>query len=322
MKYKLFGKNTGLVVSELILGAASLGSRRGYGADRDDIQSILKAYADAGGNFIDVADQYQLGESEEIVGAFIQPQRENFIICSKYTRSSEEQPLPANTGNHRKAMRQAIEGSLRRLKTDYIDIYMPHYDDGLTPLEEIARGLEDLIRSGKVLYCGLANFPAWKAAAIASFVPLSAMQIEYNLVQRTAERELFAMASYFGLGNMLYSPLAGGLLTGKYRKGISGRLRRSSSVTYEEDARTAAILDILEEIALETGFACGQVALAWTLTRGGFPVIGARMSAHLHDGLKALNIHLNTDQIERINAVSDISMGYPHDLLKTVQTKY
>jgi aryl-alcohol dehydrogenase-like predicted oxidoreductase len=223
MKNKLFGTHTGLPASELILGAASLGTRRGYGAVAEDIPKILTAYADAGGNFIDVADQYQLGEAEEVVGKFIKPQRGNFIICTKYTRSSEITSSPVNLGNHRKAMRQAVEASLKRLNTDYIDIYMPHYDDGLTPPEEIARGLEDLVASGKVLYTGLANFPAWKAASIASSIPLAALQIEYNLAQRTADRELFGMAEHFGLGTMLYSPLAGGLLTGKYRNGAQGQ---------------------------------------------------------------------------------------------------
>src|SRR6187402_3408613 len=125
MKNKLFGKHTGLPVSEIVLGAATLGERRGYGAIAAEIPEILTAYADAGGNFIDVADQYQLGEAEEIVGRFIAQQRHNFIICTKYTRSSEQSASPAHSGNHRKAMRQAVEASLKRLQTDYIDIYMP-----------------------------------------------------------------------------------------------------------------------------------------------------------------------------------------------------
>ncbi|MES2062489.1 MAG: aldo/keto reductase [Bacteroidota bacterium] len=322
MKNKLFGTISGLPASELILGAASLGSRRGYGAVADDIPKIWAAYADAGGNFIDVADQYQLGEAEEVVGEFIKPNRDNFIICTKYTRSSEITPSPANSGNHRKAMRQAVEASLKRLNTDYIDIYMPHYDDGLTPLAEIARGLEDLVAAGKVLYTGLANFPAWKTAAIASSIPLAALQIEYNLVQRTGDRELFGMAEHFGLGTMLYSPLAGGLLTGKYRRGASGRLTLSKTDSYHEDSRTKAILDELEIIAAETEATPGQVALAWALTKNAFPIIGARTLSHLNDGLKALEVGLSADQTARLSNISAVTMGYPHDLLKTVQTTY
>lgn len=322
MNYKLFGTHTGLPVSELGLGAASFGSRRGYGADSEDIQKILVTYADAGGNFIDVADQYQLGEAEEIVGRFIASQRHNFIVCTKYTRSSERDPMPGNLGNHRKAMRQSVEASLKRLKTDYIDLYMPHYDDGQTPIDEIARGLEDLVKCGKVLYTGLANFPAWKAAAIASTIPLSALQIEYNLAQRTADRELMPMAQYFGLGTMLYSPLAGGLLTGKYRQGATGRLTRSTSEGYEENTSTKAILDELASIAAEVDATPGQVALGWTLTKNCVPIIGARTLAHITESINALTIQLTPDHIARLDAVSAASMGYPHDLLKTVQKVY
>jgi aryl-alcohol dehydrogenase-like predicted oxidoreductase len=322
MKYKLFGTHTGLPVSELVLGAASLGERRGYGAAANEIPKILAGFADAGGNFIDVADQYQLGEAEEIVGKFIKAQRHNFVICTKYTRSSEKDPAPANLGNHRKAMRQAVEASLKRLNTDFIDIYMPHYDDGVTPVEEIARGLEDLIQAGKVLYAGLANFPAWKAAAIASEMPLAALQMEYNLVQRNADRDLFPMANHFGLGTMLYSPLAGGLLTAKYRKGSMGRLKLSDNDGYQEDAAVKSIIDELELIAAEVERTPGQVALAWTLTKNAFSIVGARKLEHLQESFKALEIDLNLDQLARLENVSTITMGYPNDLLKTVQKSY
>ena len=322
MKNKIFGKRTGLPASELILGAASLGVRRGYGASAEDIPKILGAYSDAGGNFFDMADQYQWGDAEEMVGKFIAPQRQNFILCSKYTRSSEQDPSPVNSGNHRKAMRQAVEASLNRLKTDYIDIYMPHYDDGLTPLEEIARGLEDLVKSGKVIYTGLANFPAWKVAVIAGNIPLAALQMEYNLAQRTADRELMGMADYFGLGAMLYSPLAGGLLTGKYRKGAAGRLTLSAANAYREDSVTKKIIDELELVAAELDVTAGQVAMGWILTKNAFPIIGARTPAHLTDALRALDITLSPDQVTRLDRVSAVTMGYPHDLLKTVQKSY
>lgn len=322
MKYKLFGTQTGLPASELILGAANFGQRRGYGAAADEIPKILTAYADAGGNFIDVADQYQLGEAEEIVGDFIKSQRHNFILCTKYTRSNETNPSPANLGNHRKTMRQSVDASLKRLNTDYIDIYMPHYDDGVTPFEEIIRGLEDLVKTGKVLYTGLANFPAWKVSAIASAIPLAALQIEYNLAQRTADRELTAMAEHFGLGTMLYSPLAGGLLTGKYRQGAAGRLTLSATDGYHENEATKAIIDQLELIATEVSATPGQVALAWTLTKNAFSIVGARTLAQLQDSFRSLEIKLSAGQMARLEGVSAIAMGYPHDLLKTVQKTY
>ncbi|WP_419211345.1 aldo/keto reductase [Maribacter sp. X9] len=217
MNYKLFGANTGLYASEVVLGAANFGTRKGYGATPEESKKILSAYQEAGGNIIDISDLYQLGEAEEIVGGFLENQRNNFIICSKYTKSSEVNPAISNYGNHRKSMKQAVESSLKRLKTDYIDIYMPHFDDGVTPMDEIIRGLEDLVKEGKVLYTGLTNYPAWKVASIASLTNLTALQIEYNLVQRTADRELIPMAEEFGLATMMYSPLAGGVLTAKYR---------------------------------------------------------------------------------------------------------
>jgi aryl-alcohol dehydrogenase-like predicted oxidoreductase len=322
MKYKLFGTQTGLPASELILGAANFGARRGYGADADEIPKILGSFTDAGGNFIDVADQYQLGEAEESVGKFVKPNRHNYILCTKYSRSSEHAPSPVIFGNHRKAMREAVEGSLKRLQTDYIDLYMPHFDDGLTPIDEIARGLEDLVRDGKVLYTGLANFPAWKVAGIASQIKLDAIQIEYNMVQRTAERELLPMAAYYGLGAMFYSPLAGGLLTGKYRNGSSGRLTQNAVEDYQEDAHTTGILNELEVIATELNTNPGQIALAWVLTKNAFTITGARTAKQLEDSIAALSVHLGRDHMARLETVSAISLGYPHELLKTVQRSY
>jgi aryl-alcohol dehydrogenase-like predicted oxidoreductase len=319
MKYKLFGTKTGLYASEIILGAASFGTRSGYGANPENANEILSAYKDAGGNFIDTSDAYQLGESEEIIGKFIEHQRNNFIICTKYTRSSEANPAKSNFGNHRKAMRQSVEASLRRLKTDYIDIYMPHYDDGITPLDEIARGLEDLVNSGKVLYTGLTNFPAWKASAIASSIKLSAIQIEYNLLQRTADREFLLMAEHFGLGTMMYSPLAGGKLTGKYRLGETGRINRKSTEDYQENETAEKIIDELFVIAEELEVTPGQVAFAWVLSKGGFPLAGARTIHHFNDALKATTIELTDDQIQKLDRLSTISLGYPHDLLSNVR---
>lgn len=321
MKYQLFGTQSGLPVSQLIMGGAMLGNRSGYGSTHLDATAMLSAYANAGGNFIDIADLYQQGEAEEIVGKFISQKRHNFVLCTKYTRSSMKEPAVANFGNHRKSMRQAIEGSLQRLGTDFIDIYMPHYDDGITPLEEIARGLEDLIRSGKILYAGLANFPAWKAAIIAKEIRLTALQYEYNLTQRASERELFPMAEHFGLGVMSYSPLAGGLLTGKYRKGSSGRLSASIGGNDGSD-RTDVIIDTLEEIALETDSNLSQVALAWVLNKNVFPIIGARTLEQLLPALESVYLNLSDEHLSKLEDADKIALEYPHELLQRVQTKY
>ncbi|PQA55148.1 aldo/keto reductase [Siphonobacter curvatus] len=322
MNYKLFGTQTGLPASELILGGSQLGDRSGYGTAPEEALRILSVYADAGGNFIDVSDRYQFGQAEEIIGAFTESNRQDFIFCTKYTLSSQPTASVAHTGNHRKAMRQAIEGSLKRLKTDYIDLYIPHFDDGITPLEEIARGLEDLVKAGKVLYTGVANFPAWKAASLATSIPLAAIQFEYNLLERTAERELTPMADYFGLGKMAYSPLAGGVLTGKYRQGSTGRVTRLNTDGYQEDERTQAILDELKQMTSEMDATLGQLALAWVRSKGVFPIIGARSRDHLETSLKGIHISLSESQVARLDVVSAQSKGYPHDLLAKVQTKY
>jgi aryl-alcohol dehydrogenase-like predicted oxidoreductase len=319
MKYKLFGSKTGLYASEIALGTANFGTRKGYGTSVEESKKILAAYSAAGGNLIDVSDLYQFGEAEEIVGEFLEKQRQNFIICTKYTKSSEVNPAISNVGNHRKSMKQAIEGSLMRLKTDYIDIYMPHFDDGVTPFEEVARGLEDLVKDGKVLYTGLTNFPAWKVASIAGLVNLNALQIEYNLLQRTAERELIPMAKELGLGTMIYSPLAGGVLTGKYRSGKSGRITRGASLDYHEDDKTQKIIDGLFDIANDLDATPGQISLAWVLSKNSFPLIGARKFSHLEDSLRASTIQLSDEHIIKLNKLSEISLGYPHDLLVSVR---
>jgi len=322
MKQKLFGTQTGLPSSELVMGGSQLGDRRGYGTASQEALQILSAYADAGGNFFDLSDLYQYGEAEETIGKFTEHHRQDFIFCTKYTAGSQPNASAANTGNHRKAVRQAIEGSLKRLKTDYIDIYIPHFDDGVTPLDETVRGLEDLVKAGKVLYTGLANFPAWKAASIAASIPLTAIQFEYNLARRTAEREIKPMAEHFGLGMMCYSPLAGGLLTGKYREGLSGRLTLLSSEGSREDEQTRRIIDELLQMAKDLNATAGQIALAWVMRKGVFPIIGARTVSHLETSLKAADVNLSDSEMLRLDEISAISMGYPHELLTTVQKKY
>jgi len=320
MRYKLFGSGTGLYVSELVLGAAMFGTASGYGADKDEVQKILQSYTEAGGNFIDTANQYQLGESERLIGEFIAPNRNDFVISSKYSRSSSANPSMGKLGNHRKAMVQAVEESLKRLKTDHIDIYFAHLDDFVTPVGEIVRGFEDLVQSGKIIYGGLANFPAWKVATAATIANvrgstlLSAVQVEYNLLQRAADRELLPMAEGFGLGTMLYSPLAGGLLTGKYRKGESGRITLMGNTQQKNAERNDAVIDVLIAVAEETGTGPGQVAIAWAGTKGGFPIIGPRNHTHLEDNLLAASIELSQDQVMRLDEVSAVSLDYPHEL--------
>ena len=328
MKNKLFGRHTGLAASELVLGTGVLGNRNGYGASKEDAKAIFQLFTASGGNFIDTSDAYQSGEAEELIGAFTAGRRTDFIICSKYTRTSQANPSIAGKGNHRKAMIQAVEASLKRLQTDYVDIYMPHYDDGKTPFEEVLRGLEDLVQSGKIIYPGLSNFPAWKAATMAGMAkafnatPLTAVQFEYSLLQRTPDREFWPVINYFGLGAMVYSPLAGGQLTGKYRKGETGRMNLKGDNGLQENDISKAIIDYLQEIATEMNAAAGHVALAWVLAKGSFAIIGPRTAAQMEDNLKAAELRLEDRHIIKLDELSAILLGYPHELLASVQQAY
>ncbi|MEX8548797.1 MAG: aldo/keto reductase [Mucilaginibacter sp.] len=319
MKYKLFG-TTGLYASEMVLGAAMFGTGSDYGSNPEEARAIFEHYAEAGGNFIDTSDQYKLGESERLIGKFIAANRNDFVISSKYTRTSRSNPPSGAIGNNRKIMVQSVEESLKRLKTDHIDIYMAHFDDGVTPVEEIVRGLDDLAKAGKINYGGLANFSAWKTATasntanIRGLVPMAALQIEYNLLQRTAERELLPMAKHFGMGLMTYSPLAGGILTGKYRKGETGRINLMGGLEKTKAAKTEAVMDVLISVADEIGANPGQVAIAWVNAKGGFTIIGPRTSAQLEDNLGAINIQLNQEHLNKLDEVSAISLDYPHEI--------
>lgn len=229
MRYKIFGEKTGLKVSELALGTGMFGTGWGYGAQPDEVQQMLERYMDAGGNFIDTSESYQFGESEELIGKFIAKDRDSVVLATKYSLGSSASHSLTRVGNSRKSMVQAVEASLKRLGTDRIDLYFAHMEDRVTPVEEIVRGFDDLVRAGKIIYGGLSNFPAWRTATAATLAdlrgwsPVSAIQVEYSLLERTTESEVLPMAEGLGIGVMGWSPMAGGLLTGKYRNGETGR---------------------------------------------------------------------------------------------------
>jgi aryl-alcohol dehydrogenase-like predicted oxidoreductase len=323
----MFGRQTGLRVSELALGAGNFGTRWGHGAERAEAQQVFDAYVNAGGNFIDTADNYQFGESEEFVGDFIAADRDYFVVATKYTLGTMPTGGISRTGNSRKNMVRSVEGSLQRLKTDYIDLYWAHFADGMTPMEEIARAFDDLVRSGKILYAGLSNFPAWRVARadllaeLRGWAPIVGIQIEYSLAQRTADRELLPMAEALGLGAALWSPLGGGFLTGKYRAGDEGRLKTGLSVLVhtETTSRETAILDTVLAVAGETGASPTEVAIAWLLHRAAtsttslIPILGSRTREQLDATLGALDVMLSPGQIARLDAVSAIPLGTPHE---------
>jgi len=322
MRYKLFGRGTGLRVSELALGCATFGTRWGYGTEPAEARRVFDTYVEAGGNFIDTADTYQMGQSEELLGEFITHCRDALVLATKFTLGRDPAADPLAVGNNRKCMVRSVEGSLRRLKTDRIDLLWVHMPDGVTCLEELMRGLDTLVRTGKVLYLGLSNFPAWRvsrAATIAElrgWTPLIGLQVEYSLVERTADRELLPMAKALGLGTVGWSPLGGGLLTGKYRRGQEGRATSfARTIHAESDPIKIATVDALLAVAEESGVDPAVVSLAWMGARGVIPIVGARTVDQLRGNLLSAGFELSAQHSARLAAASAVSLGFPHDML-------
>lgn len=318
MKYSTFG-STGLRLSQVALGTGNFGTGWGYGADAEAATAVFNAYAEAGGNFIDTADVYQFGQSEELLGQLLQGRRENFVVATKFSSGAAPNADRLVTGNSRKAMVASVEASLKRLKTDRIDIYWVHHPDGVTPTEELIRGLDDLARAGKILYAGLSNFSAWRLARAVTMaeltraVPIAAAQFEHSLVHREPETELFPASHALGLGIVTWSPLGGGMLTGKYRQGEKGRAEGFGGRVFqaEDSPQRTQILDTVIAIAGELGVQAGQVALAWAGTHGAVPILGPRSVGQLADNLAALSVELSADQLARLDAVSSLGPATP-----------
>jgi aryl-alcohol dehydrogenase-like predicted oxidoreductase len=280
---------------------------------------MFEGYIEAGGNFFDTADTYQRGESESLLGEFSVGRREDLVIATKFSQGSGESGSVSRTGNSRKNMVRSLEDSLRRLKTDYVDIYWAHLSDETTSVDEIMRGFDDLTRAGKILYPGLSNFPAWRAARAATLasirgsVPLAGVQLEYSLVERTPEHDVLPMARAFGLGAVAWSPLGGGLLTGKYRRGETGRRDTWKNLIHEEKSeKISSILDALDAVGEETNSNPGRVALSWIAHKGVIPIIGPRTREQLDDNLAAASLHLSDEQVRRLDEASAVRAGFPH----------
>lgn len=332
MRYQVFGRRTGLRVSELALGTGMFGTGWGHGAERDEARRIFDGYLEAGGNFIDTADMYQFGQSESLLGDFIAGNRDELVLATKYSGGAASTPTLATTGDSRKNMAYSVDQSLKRLKTDHIDLLWVHHSDNVTPMEEIVRGLDDLVRYGKILYAGISNFPAWRIsraamlAELRGWAPLVAVQVEYSLIERTPDRELLPMAEALGLAMALWSPLGGGLLSGKYRSGEQGRLQALGSespiVHSEKTARETAILDAVLGVAEETGTSAAHIAIAWVLQKARrsattmIPIIGPRTREQLDGNLRALAVTLSSDQFCCLEKVSEVSLGVPHEINK------
>ncbi|MGW6755861.1 aldo/keto reductase [Streptomyces sp. NPDC055006] len=328
MRYTTFGHRTGLRVSEYALGTANFGTGWGAGAEPDEARRIFDRFAEAGGTFLDTADTYQFGESEELTGKLVSTDRDHFVLATKFTLGAAPQPSISRTGNSRKNMVASVEASLKRLGTDYIDLLWVHFPDQLTPMEEILRGLDDLVSSGKIHHTALSNFPAWRVsravtlADLKNWAPVVGIQNEYSLVERSADRELLPMAESLGLGAALWSPLGGGLLTGKYRRSTEGRLTDLGAVIHTESTdQKTAIIDAVLAIAEETGVTPAQVAVAWVRERAArsatslVPIIGPRNLTQLDSYLGALDVQLTPQQFARLTDVSAVPLGAPHEVI-------
>lgn len=369
MKYFLLGKS-GLRVSEICLGTMTFGKEWGWGASKEESRKIFDAYVDAGGNFIDTANIYTDGTSEKYVSDFVSYDRDRFVIATKYT-SNTRAGDPNAGGNHRKNMVQSLEASLKRLNTDYIDLYWVHAWDQTTPIEEMMRALDDMVKSGKILYIGISDAPAWVVsqantlANLKGWTEFASIQIEYSLIERTSERELLPMANVLDIGITAWSPLGSGVLTGKYNKSsnkeyknntVNKDYKQTESTTNDTNTSTSSSslsasnpqnssrlnvanfselsntllkernLRIAEEvvnIAGEIKRTPSQVALNWIrhskkiLRNKIIPIIGAKNLVQINDNLACMEFVLSDDDLQRLNEVSKIELGFPHNFLST-----
>ncbi len=319
MKYRLLG-NSGLRVSELALGAMTFGTK-GWGVEKDESRRVYDGFREAGGNFIDTANLYSGGRSESFLGEFIASDRERLVIATKYTGATRSRDVNAS-GNNRKNMMDAVHASLKRLGTDYIDLYWVHARDFTTPIEEVMRGLDDLVRQGKILYAGISDTPAWEVsranmlATLRGWTPFVGLQIRYSLLDRAVERELLPMARALDLAVTPWDTLGSGILTGKYNRDASteGRAMLRGRVGDRELGIAAEVIQVAEKI----GRSPAQVALNWVRQQRGVivPLVGAKTRAQLDDNLGCLDFELDPEDVARLDAVSRIELGFPHDFLE------
>jgi aryl-alcohol dehydrogenase-like predicted oxidoreductase len=303
----------------------TFGQERGWGAPKDESRKVYDAFREAGGNFIDTANIYTDGTSESFLGEFLEGHRDSVVLATKYSNAAPGND-PNAAGNHRKSMMQAVEASLKRLRTDYIDLYWVHIWDAITPVEEVMRGLDDLVRQGKVLYVGISDVPAWWIAQANTLADLRGwsrfigLQIPYNLIERTVERELIPMAKALDIAVTAWSPLSNGVLTGKYHGHGGSELGRMNSETMKtfmpEQQRATRVVAAVKIVSEQTGRSMAQVALAW-LRYGPVPVIpiiGARKLTQLQDNLASFDLELSAEHLKSLEEASRVELGFPQDL--------
>ena len=323
MRYQILGES-GLRVSNLCLGTMTFGDPDGWGTGARDSEQLMDRFFDVGGNFIDTANKYTSGESERVIGRALAGRRQRAVLATKYSLSTD--PADPNAGgNHRKSLTHAVEASLKRLRTDHIDLLWIHAWDGLSPLRGVMRALDDLVRSGKVGAIGASDTPAWvvsRANAMAEgqgWTPFSAIQVQYSLIERTVERELLPMARQLGLGVTAWSPLGGGLLTGKY-SGLEPEQdvpdsKRAAVNGWRRTPRNLRIAAAVDQAAAQLGCPSAQVAVAWLRAQGAMPIVGARTLNQLNDHIAAMTLELPEDVLRALDEVSAVEMGFPHDFL-------
>lgn len=323
--YRLLGRS-GLRVSPLCLGTMTFGET--WGADEVESRRMFDAYVDRGGNFVDTAGYYAQGRSEALTGKFAKEKRDRLVLSTKYSLAVEPGD-PNGAGNGRRNMVRAVEDSLRRLDTDRIDLLFLHVWDDTTPADEILRAFDDLVRQGKVLYIGISDTPAWQIARLQTIAELrgwtqmAALQAEYSLLQRATERDLIPAAKALGLGVMPWSPLASGLLSGKYatkaQPAIDPEGGRAALIEAmgRVNPATVAVADAVQAVADQVGATSAQVAIAWTLANPAVasPLLGARTLRQLDDNIGALSVSLAADHLAMLDAASRIELGFPHDFL-------
>lgn len=326
LRYRLLGKS-GLRVSEICLGTMSFGDQWGFGADEATSHQVLDAYAEAGGNFLDTANKYHGGQTEEIVGKWLPGKRDRMVVATKYTLAMDHAD-PNSAGNQRKNLVLAVEQSLQRLDTDYIDLLWVHAWDEWTPYEETMRALDDLVRAGKVLYVGVSDTPAWVvsasnvAAELRGWSAYVGLQIEYSLLERTVERDLLPMADHFGMSVVAWAPLGAGVLTGKYTRGggdVDSLRKQANESRGRTSEQSLAIAKAVDDVADELGVTSAQVAVAWVKAQGYryIPIVGARKVSQITDTMGAGAVTLTGEHLTKLHEVSKIDLGFPGRFLQS-----
>ncbi len=326
MRYSILGRS-GLRVSKMSLGTMTFGEGVEWSRPEADCRPVFDVYVEAGGNFIDTANMYMGGESERMIGRFIAEDRERFVVATKYANAPPGRMDPNEAGMHRKNIMQSIDKSLARLGVDYIDLYYAHFWDFTMPVEEVMRAFDDLISAGKILHVGLSDVPAWVVSRGQAFhdlrglPPIACMQLEYSLVQRSIEREHLPLAAAHDIGITAWSPLAGGILSGKYtgaEKPTGGNeAKRMNYMQLQPlDDRNRAIAEAVDAIAVEVEAKPSQVALAWIMSRGIIPIIGATRPEQMRENLAACELSLPPEILARLDAASDFDKGHPYSMLE------